>query len=1039
MKQSVLRVFLSLGLVLGLSGCLGDDKASPASDATWQARTQSLIYSYPAAEQIQVPLSAPVVLRFSSAVTHEPLEQAIVLRGPGGEPKDYQVSTVDQGRGLLLTPLEPLTPRSDYRVEIRELQLAQGPAADVDLPFTSAALDQGPLSWVQAGDGLVLERMLPDGDRLPVMDFSSLRLQFSGPLERGSVVYGETVQLTGPEGLVAARLLVKGARLTIDPKQDLTPGVEYTLSLSPGIRDWQGQSLSQVQSRFTPGDSGSRSTLVQTLTDSQNGQLLSLLTGQPVNEIALESILLGDDNRSSQRGNVYAELAHLPSFPEVSPLRIARGSLLQGAALELAVGGEVPLGFDSGDISIHFISDASGYLLENPYSDRRDAPRQLVLFMDIALSSEDPRASSAMTQSILHLQLNGIARLQDERMVIDAVGVVEPRILGLENARSLLSFSMASLADQRDPPAPLRPDGGPVLSSWQPADRTSLANPGDPLIFNFSHPLEEALLGQNGNILLSSLSGLLPFSVALDGSAVVITPESPLPTGEPLFVTLFETIEDIYGNPIQRLNESFTLPAEQTEDPQAPVVVSSYPGFPCTTVEYDLAANNAGRCQGGREDDDHLPLTSLPRERPIEVSFSRSMDPDSITPTTVVVEQLDTQGNAMTTVPGQLYTEDRTLRFYPEQPWQEGAYYRYHLSSVVENPACGSNALCDRRGLPLQTQLLAQHPDQAVSPEQGGDGLTVLFQGGAAGDGVRQPLLNLPTADRNANFRQDDGEPRPSANPEAMLNSARLVPNPEGNPEGDGTAASGLMPDTINAVKDANVGCGFDEQDQRLECDPDDQTMFVTGRLDAEVMGFIPPDELDAEDDSIPQQVRDQGGVLVYINPTHLIMSGVVVHPIVSDLVASINMDAEPVHIGPQVMRMRYACNAAVAGDCDGPDQGRLRAWIFEEDGAPSLSTTMNLYLDAPRLDPIVRNFNFDPPETLPVTHNLYSYPLTLSLGGSMQVLEDGRLEVSQVSLNAMTINVELIILNGLQDGVIYLSVPAGETVINFVSPPVKP
>src|SRR5699024_2649905 len=130
--------------------------------------------------------------------------------------------------------------------------------------------------------------------------------------------------------------------------------------------------------------------------------ITSPLTGDAINCVPVVARLLGDTTVSKQQGNVYAQLAYPLNFPKVTPLRIPRGSLLQGEPLKVLVGGHVDAGFDSGQVTVTFLSDANGYLLPNPYAHDPDAPRKLVLTMDVAFSTEDPRANGAFNQTLLH-------------------------------------------------------------------------------------------------------------------------------------------------------------------------------------------------------------------------------------------------------------------------------------------------------------------------------------------------------------------------------------------------------------------------------------------------------------------------------------------------------------------------------------------------------------------------------------------------------------------------------------------------------------
>ncbi|MBZ2187497.1 Ig-like domain-containing protein [Alcanivorax sp. JB21] len=1017
-----------------LAGC-GDDKADIRQGPDRYAGQQGLVYSYPAPQQIEVPASAPLVLRFSSEITASHPESRLTLLDGEGETVAFSHREVGEGRGLVLVPEARLAPLSEYTLQIEALSLAAGEMAPTSFSFTTGAAAEGPREQMASSTGFTVQRQIPDGEALPILAFSNFRLLFTQPLARDTVRYGDTLSLTDSEGaLVPAQVLVRGRHLTLDPLTELLPGEDYTLQLLGGIRSAYGDALDAYSLTFSPQDTGNRSTMVQEVPDAQGGAVVSPLTGEPVNMVPMASVLLGEDNSTQQSGDIRAELAHIPTFPDTSPLRIARGSRLSGTSLEVLIGGAVPAGFDSGAVEIQFVSDAMGYMLENPYSSLPGAPRWLKLYMDVAITTEDPRANAAVTQNLMHLELVGTVFVEEGRLVVDAVGVAEPRILGDESARSVLSFSMRSYLDQNHPPPPLDDTTPPELQSGLPGTHPELIRPGDPLVLNFTKVLDPTTLVGRVHLYENGLLAETP-RVHTDGAALVIRPVEPLiysPDATPreYSLVLEDGITDLAGNALAVQEDTFALPTFVTEQPRAPVVLSAYPGFPCVTEQADLANHDAGRCLGGKPDDDHLPLARLPADRSLRVTFSQDMDPDSVTADTLVVEEIDAAGDPVgDPVDGQVTVGMRTLTFTPTAPWTVGSLYRYTLRSSELDPVCGSDAICDRRGLPLQTRLLAQTPDEAVPATAGGPDMAIHFLGAPPSHAVMQALRNLPGADVNANFVLDAGETLPSVDPMALANSTRLSRNPDANPDADGTAASG------NALRDANVGCGFDADDAPLDC-PDETYLFLNGNLDVEVYGYVPPEDIDAADPGIPDQVKDQGGVLAYIHPTQVLLSGTVVHVELSDIAASLNFEALPAQTGPQVMRMRYTCNAA-SGECEAPDYGRIKGWIVEEAGEARFMAQLSLYLDAPELDPEVVNHNLGG-ELLPVAHNLRSYPLTLELSGALTFLDDGRLQIRQQNLSPIALTIELEIGQPvLLTGALYLGIETGDAQLEYVSEPI--
>ncbi|MCH8543782.1 MAG: Ig-like domain-containing protein [Alcanivorax sp.] len=761
-------------VALGLVAC-GSDEATVGPSPELEASRQGLMYAYPAHEQVEVPTPAPIVLRFSSPVMDSNPEMFITLRDAAGDEVPYSIETgIGDGQGLVLTPNERLTPRSQYSVEIDGITLEKGDAQPRTLTFTTKGLSEGPRALVTGApdgsgnfDNFELLRKIPDGTSLPILDFSSFRLQFNQPLDRTTVNYGSSVALEGPDGVVDAHLIVHGPYMTVDPKEDLTPGVEYTLSLQSDITSTYGETFASNSYTFTPLDSGSRSVMTQEVAAGTN---VSMLTGKPVNMVPLEAVLLGDDNQTQQSGFLQAELAHIPSHPDFVPLRIKRGSMLSGTDMEVLIGGEVPSGFSSGEVKIHFISDAVGYLEENPYSEADNARRQLRLFMDVAITAEDPRANGAVTQDLMHLELIGTAEIRDGRLTADAVSVAEPRVLGSEDARSVLSFFMQSEVGGNA--TDIAYDSLLEIQSWSPGEDLKGFLPSEPAIIRFNRPVDMddiqslVTVRENGQ--------LIDVGMRTSGSSLVITPEQGFKRsvqtaangvdryeytielsagladmlGGTLGVPhLFEfempvevTLADQYQWQLDPMTGAPSLigPDETDVTVRSPMITSVYPGYPCALADIpvDLASGMTANCRGGLEDiyhrlhhvvqgsgnqhvqhiphklpDDILPLTRLPANRPVIAIFTKPIAAESVVlGQSFKVETVDEWGGGLEEVPGQVSVDGRKVTFWPEEPWEVDTFYRYVLGSNGDRHSSaatcdGSQAICSVDGLPIQTQL----------------------------------------------------------------------------------------------------------------------------------------------------------------------------------------------------------------------------------------------------------------------------------------------------------------------------------------------
>ncbi len=754
MKTTILKQSLILlSSATLLAACGGDGGDSPVDDGganPGESGAQALLYAYPDNGQGEVPTKAPIALRFTSAVSIGAVQQNVTLCcDDQGENLDFDVEKFDdEPRGVLLTPTEKLAPGTQYTIDIADLRLSKGTANNETLTFTTRTLQEGPKSEVvQDMDNFALSRTIPNGSELePVMDFSAFRFQFTQPIDRATATYGDgnSVVLKDSEGTeVEAGLLVDGAYMTVDPTDDyLTPGETYTLTLGGGLMSTYGEPFAEQTIEFTPKDSSPRGEpgfLVQRITQSGT----SRLTGQAINQVPVNGVLLGEGANFTQAEAelVIAELADVTQYTEITPIRLPKGTLLEGTPIEMVrIGGEVDAGFGSGDVTMRVLSDATGYLVPNPYTENHpDKLRIVHLFMDVGIATENPQANGGFTQNLLHIHLVGVAEVDPNGGVlnIDATSMVEPDVLGLEYGYGLLSFQLQSYKDQTDAlladaRAALEDTTPPTLQSRMPGQKSPemptdesgdelswFQQPGAPIVLNFDEPLDPASLNQPGALAITQDGTELDITYKVDGAAVVIQPAGGLeylPAGSnPEYtVQLGSQITDLAGNNFVPETLTFKLPGEVTtrsipdrdgnysqDDVQvnSPMLLSSYPGYPCVTdpATRDLANGLVGRCAGGPGDwpnedyplvayqpDDILPLMTLPANRPIVLQFTKAIDPASVElGGSFNVVRVDASGQPIDgeTIQGTLTVEGQRLTFIPDEPWVDGQYYQYTLGS----------------------------------------------------------------------------------------------------------------------------------------------------------------------------------------------------------------------------------------------------------------------------------------------------------------------------------------------------------------------
>ena len=980
----------------------------------------SVEYSYPADGQINVPPVTDLVLRFTIPVD-DPLlvEKLVLVDGDGNNVAIRSVRSVDGGRGIVATPAEALSPGTDYSLtfdgslgsggEAITTPNATGPEG---IQFSTRPEATGPLSLTSVDDDFGILELLPDGSNFEVMDFSTFRFLFTQPVDPDSVEYGVNVRLLDANNnLVAADVILKHQSLTIDPctvalvaecgseSDRLNAGEAYRLELT-GVRPLSDDGTTGINYSldFVPRDTTPTSILIQDIVDSENSEISPLNEGL-VNGVVLNSVLQGVTDLSQQTGTLNAELAYAVNFPgnQPVPLRIARGSTLMSSSLDVKINGNVPLldaetGLpqETGSVIVTFISDANGYLYPNPYTDDPEAQRHIRLFMDVSMNTAAAQPNASLSQDLMRVELVGLAQVRNGLLEINSIGIVEPNILGQDVGNATIAFKLLAetndqierLFDQEQNQAPNTP---PRLVSWVPgfetaipATRQSMQRPGDPIILNFDQPLrrqagELVVIEENG-VRLSAEN----VTSDIDGTVLTVQVRGGLKPAAEYVVTTTSRLQNLEGSPALADTLTFSMPATQQTDQEikvSPLALTTYPGFPCvSTATLDTIfpvppeQPNHGQCVVSENtpeevENQTLPLTTMPADRPIAVIFSQVMDIDSIKlNTSFKVERVDEDGE-VTPVSGRLEKAHQRIRFFPENAWEEGQVYRYTMTSAHADSASDTvceelDIICSDAGLPLQTDLLVD------SEDFGGPDMVIYFRGTAPQESIFTPLRNYPVRDANANYVVDCGEPclEPSTSP--VTASGDVLPSENAARITVVNGEASLLNETLSLP--ARNGC-----DPLGEDCPDNKAVFQTLALNTEVVGPT----VDPE--------TGQQAVKVLLYPMLLATTSTSVFlPVLGEQTT-----------GTQILRMRYSTPTE-----DNP-QGLVPGMIVTgSNGQPIFKTEVTLTLDSPNL-------------ALPdggeiLSHNLYNYPLPLKLVGDITFFDDGRMQIEQRNQNAPPINV---------------------------------
>lgn len=985
----ILTIFFAF-FVFTLFGCSEVDSDQQVDFSNWEK--SYLLYSYPFDGQNNVSVKTNVTLMFSHVLDDVYLESHIQLLDKNNQVVKGDVSIQsDSDKSIIFTPHEELNAGETYTIRY------QGVISDIgevksegDIRFNTIGVSKdADIGGGRDGDSPdplwfhVLQEF-PSAD-LPFMDFSVIHLTMSHTVDASTVKLDDGFSFTeeGQTQSVPGKLMVKDRYIIFDPKEDLTPGKTYTLKLAPSVKSRSGlliDDTAYLEKTYVPKSSLPRTTMVQKIQGAADTNI-SPLSALPRNSVPVNSTLMGDVI-SFANSNYYTELAFIPNFPDAAPFVIRKGAVIKGSSMPVAIGGQVSAGYTTEEIYLTLITDATGYLINNTNSQDRNAPKQVQLVMDVAMTAQHPKANGGLSQDVLHVNLFGIARTENDVLVVDTVGEINPILLGVEKAQGMVSFFLEAYADQNNAPARVEDETPPELQSWLPGDIIDRVDPADAVFLIFTEPLspenlqDEITLVRNGNI-------NVPITVTHDGSSVIVKPHSPLKYNSEYTVYVGGEVMDMAKNSISApMTLSFSTLNYDTNAVAAPLVGSIYPGYNCQLTAMDLPNHKAGRCAGGQSDDDVFSVFSIPENRNIQVTFNQLMDTDTYKlgkqcgEGSIRVEKINTAGECLEAVSGSIQFDASRIQFEPSIPWQTLTLYRIVLNSA-EASLCDGNddVLCSDMGLPLRTNPLTLTFDNR---HQGSGPMVMPFVASVPEQTkVFNPLSKLPAGDVNRNFTHDDSEDM------VLENSSRLVVN----------GVDGL-------VSDARIGC------KSGSC-PNDEYIFVSGYLPTDVGVHIPAQ------DHIPVELYSQALMTTSVTMYAKALGSWLENP-----------------TGPQVMRMRPRYD----------EQGNSLPGIgyiywdpdydneYGTKGQAMFKSTMDVYLDAPGLKPKILGIELHT--------NMHSLPLTILLNGPIVFLPDGRMEIQLK--NEEEVDIGVVIESFLGDSNVDLAIPKGELSITLVSKMVK-
>ncbi|HEX5058676.1 MAG TPA: Ig-like domain-containing protein [Kofleriaceae bacterium] len=714
----------------------------------------SVVFTYPVDNQLDVPLGARVLVSYSDAVADQ---AGCTLAGPDGN-VEITKQVVGHGKTVAITS-SALLPLTTYQVTCG----GSGELAGEPL-FRFTTRNDRPLAGAPSliavnGSALATLDALHPGAFRPIFESSTLQLVFSEPLDPRSVTTDNgAVELVDANGApVPATLLANGIHVTLDPAAPLAAGATYQLRLGNQLADVGGERLVPTAIAFTPLDSLGRGPIRQVFRTWQSGDpVASVARTDDMNVMAVSHPLIGEANAAMKPNVLETELGDPLALDGPIAFRIPKGQRLTSAGLAIQLAGAIPSGLETGDIAIEMLTDGGGRLYRNRYQpagtlpDNTTSPLLVDLSFDLAIYATDPTGNAVLAQTVLGIQLTGLAIADEGALAIETLGALDINLLGMSSAPTNIVLDLIS--DLKASPAPdVQPPT--LLSSLPAADSHDLiTDEGIELVFDEPVDIDRA---RAGAITLRDGNTVVPSSLEIHGSVVVVRPRATLLGNHAYQVDLSE-VGDLAGNvmPLQTFAIATQLVA-QTDVP--PSVTAVYPGAPCSLV--DVKTNTAGRCSGGASADDRYRPFALAANERIAVVFDQPLYGASLTlgdacnTGSIRVERVDAMGTCLEAVPGTLVKHQRDIGFIPDGGWRPGEHYQLRLVSGP-NATCDVGEVCGANGRPANFDPLGG----TTASASGGPDLLVSFVGTDPTKATTLLATASPNTDLNGSGRMEQGE-----------------------------------------------------------------------------------------------------------------------------------------------------------------------------------------------------------------------------------------------------------------------------------------
>jgi len=692
-----------------------------------------VVVTSPRDGQLDVPVGGRIVVSFSGDV---PADAAAQVIGPTG-PVMVNSNVVGGGKTLVLTSSE-LAPGTRYEVDV----------AGVTFHFTTR--DDRP----HAGPPRLIAFAGADpATAATLRDTATLELVFSEPLDPRTVVDAiDGIQLidTTTSLEVPATLLASGIHVALAPATPLAAGDAYELRLGSAIVDTGGEAFVATTLGFTAVDTQGAGPIAQHFRIRQDGDPMpAIARTDSSNTFAIAHPLIGTASAPISPGAIDAALGDPAALGGPIAFTIPKGQRFTASGLTIALGGAVPSGLTTGDIQIELIANGGGLIEHNSFSsiptDNIDAPLLVDLDLDVAVYATDPTGNAVLAQTLLGVQLTGIAMADDGALAIETLGTIDIGLLGLATAPSDLALDLISTTDAAVP------DRQPPSLLAAPAQ----VGPDEGVDLVFDEPIDLDRARAGGIALLDAAAPVpkpVPALIESHGSAIVVRPRAILEDGHAYAIALSD-VADLAGNAMAAQTIAVATPVlAATTTPVA--VLAVHPGTACALTA--ATAMSPGRCAGGGPNDDLYAPFTLPANEPVSVAFDQPVCATSVQlgkqcgTGSVRIEHLDEAGACIEAVAGSLSVRARDFAFVPDQPWLLGEHYRVQLVSGP-NAACDSGELCGANNV-------AASFDPLAGAAAGGPDLVIPFTATAATTATTMIAGAAPITDINGSGTIDPGE-----------------------------------------------------------------------------------------------------------------------------------------------------------------------------------------------------------------------------------------------------------------------------------------